>query len=400
MAKKLIILTAGVLVMGLAVTGLSQRAGRGGKVQAVIVQEADRTFTRGWMKKDRGKSVFIDTKGKTSTLSQEAKVFTISQMERDLKKYQQNLLMQDMKEFERLTKILDWARSHRLYEAMVEYGEKFKRLNLANPNPEIEDMLKEAKEKLAELKSPPGEGGGSQWTMEDVQKVRFAFLPIKGPVEALPVVFKKNVLRRFLEEMGKSGKYVTVEEQRRFNSLRPAEKAQRIKLETGDKFQEDIVIGKDPQGIMEFRRVAEPMLARSCANPNCHGGGTLQFKLIARAGALPDIYANFYSLDTFRSQNGDVINHDEPEKSLLLNYLLPADLAADKLSHPTQIPPMIKSKRDPRYTQMVNWLKSLPPQPIDEATGQEVATTQPAEAAAPPAETSEKPAKPKPSRAK
>ncbi len=394
MSRKLIVLTAGVLVTALALTGFSQRAGRGGKFQPVVVQNADGSFVRGWVKKDRGKSVFIDIKGQAVDLAENAKVSTIPQMEREFKKFQQNLLMQGLKDYEQFTKFLDWARSHQYYEAIVEYGEKFKRLNLANPNPEVENILKEAEEKLAELKTPPTEGGGSEWTMEDVQKVRFAFLPVKGPTENLPVAFKKNVLRRFLDEMAKAGKFVTPEDQRRFNALRPAEKAQRIKMETGDQYQADIVISKDPQAIVDFRRTAEPLLARSCSNPNCHGGPNLAFKLMARANALPDLYANFYSLDTFRTEKGDVINHDQPEKSLLLNYLLPGDLAEDKLTHPTQIPPQIKSKRDPRYTQMVHWLKSLPPKPIDEMAGQ-APTSQPAETSVPLGEKPESPTKAK-----
>jgi hypothetical protein len=393
MDKRWMSLLAAGVIAGLALTGFSQRPGRSGKVQPVFVQSADGSVSRGWVKKDRGKSVFIDSKGKTSDLAEDAKLTTIPQMEREFKKYQQSLLMQDLKDYERVVRLMEWAKTHQFYEAIVEYGEKFRRLNLANPNPEIENLLKEAQDKLVEFKAPPSEGGGSAWSVEDVQKVRFAFLPVKGPTENLPVAFKNNLLRRFLDDMASTGKMVTPEDQRKFNALRPGEKAQIIKLETGDKYQADIVINRDPQAILDFRKVVVPFLARSCANSNCHGGTTLPFKLVTRATALPDLYANFYSLDTFRTDKGDVINHDQPEKSLLLIFLLPRDSAGDKLAHPTQIVPQMKSKHDPRFTQLVRWLKSLPPKPIDEITGQ-APTSQPAEGA-PAAENSETPGKTK-----
>ena len=59
------------LVIGLSLTALAQRAGRSGtRLQPVFVERENSYFDRGWIKKEDGKSVFIDLEGKTSDLGE------------------------------------------------------------------------------------------------------------------------------------------------------------------------------------------------------------------------------------------------------------------------------------------------------------------------------------------
>jgi len=365
------------LVAVFALVGFSQRAGRGpAGTQQVVVEKSDGTFARGWLKKDKGKSTFVDAKGESVELTKKDKTYTLSQMNQEFKRVRQSIMTQDLKDIERNSKIISWAKNHNLYEQVEEYAQKNIQLNPSNPDPIAEENLKWAREQLDAIKTGPSAGPGSDWTMQDVQKVRFALIPPLGkPAENMLITFKNNVVKRFFEKEGKEGKYGTKDAQREFSRKPPTEQAQIIKQETGNTYQPDINIGKEPTVMLEFKRIVQPIVTRGCSSINCHGSGHNPLKLAPRAATPPEIYANFYSLDTHRSERGTIIDHENPNQSLLLNYLLPPILASNNLTHEHEIRPLIKSKSDPRYRQLVDWIKSLPTEPIDRLANQESVTT-------------------------
>jgi predicted CxxxxCH...CXXCH cytochrome family protein len=204
---------------------------------------------------------------------------------------------------------------------------------------------------------------------------------VKGSVENRQISFKRNVVRRFLAEMEGEGKLNTPELVRQFMALPSTQQAQRIKLETGDRFQPDIVIGRNPGEVADFQRFVQPILTRTCGNVNCHGGGQLGFKLLPKATTPPEVYANFFSLDTYRTGQGNLVDHSKPEESLLLSFLLPAGQSSDKRAHPTQIvPPPVRTTKDARYQQVLKWIRGLPVEPIDRAIGESGISTRPAAA--------------------
>lgn len=368
------------LVLGLAGDGYSARSARGGRGEPRILETADGRFVRGWLNKGSGGELtFTDMDGATMEITKSSKLHTIRAMEAEYQQVQRSILTQDLKDYEKYTKLMDWARQHGLYKQVAENAERVIRLNPSNPDPTAVKELAWAREQLAAVKTGPSSRNQSNWTMEDVQKVRFALLPTKRPVGNVQVSFKRKVQQRFLEEMAARDKYRTPEAKRQFLAKPPAEQARIIKLETGNMFQPDIVIANNPPVMAEFQRVIQPILTRTCATTLCHGSGTLSLKLLPRATAAPEIYANYFALDTHRAKGGDLIDHGKAENSLLLQFLLPASEASAEGRHPQPItPPPVRTTKDVRYQQVLKWIKSLPPEPIDVAiSGDENPTSQP-----------------------
>jgi len=379
MNKKIISIVIAVILSVFTAAGVAQRAGGRGKGQQAIVEMTTGNYERGWIKKEgKGKAFFTDESGKTTELTRGTKVHSLATIQKEYKQYEQSIMNQDLKDFEKYSKLLSWAQQHSLYEEVVKNAERMIRENPSTPDPEAQEALKTAREKLATIKAGPTAAGlRSDWTIEDVMKVRFALLPSKGRVENMSVVFQKQVLQDFLTAMNNEGKFQTKTQQQQFLQLPPTAQAQVIKTETGNKFRDGIRINKDPVQITEFRKVVEPLLNRSCATEACHGGGNLPFKLLFRPTNVQEVYANFYSLDTTKVDKGDLIDHGNPENSLFLSFLLPPGQGKGE-SHPTKIATPIKTQKDPRYRQVVQWIRSLPALPIDQAINQETVSTQPA----------------------
>ncbi len=80
------------------------------------------------------------------------------------------------------------------------------------------------------------------------------------------------------------------------------------------------------------------------------------------------MYTNFLILHSLTAQlepevrGQPLINRDRPAASLLLEYLLPRAMA--KHPHPTDIDPVVKSKRDAKYLVIRQWISRLDPRPI------------------------------------
>jgi hypothetical protein len=114
-----------------------------------------------------------------------------------------------------------------------------------------------------------------------------------------------------------------------------------------------------------FRRNVEKVLQTGCVQ--CHTVGKVEgnnrFALFA-GEADQAVYSNFIILQQFeRKQDGVVrkmIDRTHPEESLLSQYMLPA--AQAQIPHPKvqNYAGMVKNANDPRYVQVLNWLRSLP----------------------------------------
>ena len=183
--------------------------------------------------------------------------------------------------------------------------------------------------------------------------------------------FENDVKKRFVEF--KNRQYA------QFNKLRPVEQALDI-LGNGDaKMINDVKVMGDPSAMLDFRKTILPVMLNSCATVNCHGNaaaGGVQF--VTPAASDADAYTNFYLLTQWGKGVGSegggffggsserkMIERGQGERSLLANYMLPKNLA--EIPHPTVAgyDLVFRSKDDPRYKQLLNWmnlsLKSPPP---------------------------------------
>jgi hypothetical protein len=138
-------------------------------------------------------------------------------------------------------------------------------------------------------------------------------------------------------------------------------------------FYDKVQILDQPESLRRFRDdVHRVLILNSCATSDCHGGtsaGRLVFSTF-RANSDPTVYTNFYLLQQYRTASGEpLLNYEHPERSLLLQYALPRDIA--RARHPVVPPnspdagkrdqwrPALQGPGDRRLEAAVDWIKSL-----------------------------------------
>jgi hypothetical protein len=136
-------------------------------------------------------------------------------------------------------------------------------------------------------------------------------------------------------------------------------------------FLRSVHVLSDPQTIIEFRRDVQPPILAGCAASNCHGSPAHwgNFQLLNEV-TEPAVYTNFYNLVTYVMNvpgGGGVFNNGtqrrmidraQPENSLLLQYMLPPEMAATP--HPGirnfDYRGVVKSREDARYQRIAAWI--------------------------------------------
>lgn len=121
---------------------------------------------------------------------------------------------------------------------------------------------------------------------------------------------------------------------------------------------------EDPPAMQAWRtNVHATYVLSYCASSACHGGETDAMKALPllRDRDLTGAYTNFYLLQGFRNQSGDMIERDQArlDQSLLLQYGLPQDVA--QFRHPAVKGwrPFFARKDDARYRQYLDALAML-----------------------------------------
>jgi hypothetical protein len=206
-------------------------------------------------------------------------------------------------------------------------------------------------------------------TPEEVNRIKqVEFSPAD---EKLRINFKNDVIKKYLEANPN-------EEARTFaafNKLPKPEQAFRI-IKHGGELAKDVEIAGDPAIFMSYRRDVLPLVLQNCATSSCHGGSneaSAKFGLISPAADQTTVYTDFYVLQTTKQKlegAGDggmfapamayMINRNQPEKSLLLQYGLPANSA--EMKHPQArgyTPLFQKGTADPKYAAVKNFIGSL-----------------------------------------
>jgi hypothetical protein len=164
--------------------------------------------------------------------------------------------------------------------------------------------------------------------------------------------------------------------------------------------KKDVQVLSDPPALFQYRRQVQPFLIANCATSGCHGGPNAQkFMLITPAESDAASYTNFYILQHYtkplRASSNTIFGHgdlrmvdrQQPERSMLLQYALPGAIA--EYDHPevANYKPAVRGVNDPRYRQILDWIgKSLRPEDpqygIDfPVPGMAGSTTQPASSA-------------------
>ncbi|MCY2928120.1 MAG: hypothetical protein NTV86_01235 [Planctomycetota bacterium] len=204
----------------------------------------------------------------------------------------------------------------------------------------------------------------------DIQKIRLSELT--SDENQLPIVFSNDVVKRFLKTP--LGKEIADDAKalQRFQALTPAARAVRIRdavAGTADAADilKDVAVKSDPRVIVRMREKVWTRVALRCGSRECHGGAKLNgvIRLVNRpdAGAAA-AYTNFILLDGMVGKTGDrLIDRNEPERSLLLQYGLPNDLPPKdgQLRHAKVKGwlPLYKNTGDGAYQDVLRWISSL-----------------------------------------
>jgi hypothetical protein len=156
------------------------------------------------------------------------------------------------------------------------------------------------------------------------------------PDEDITVSIPTDVKRKFAAKIGVPFS--------QFDALAPMDQFNQI-LQKGDgEMKAAMKIGRDPQAILQFKRLIQPMVLRNCATSGCHGG-TAGGKFILYNGTdTATTYTNFYIMEQFSMKtgasagffggNGDrkMIERGDGAHSLLINFGLP--IGQGDVSHP------------------------------------------------------------------
>jgi hypothetical protein len=154
------------------------------------------------------------------------------------------------------------------------------------------------------------------------------------------------------------------------------------------KYLQGIVTISDPAALAAYRSgtgVSNYVL-QNCATAECHASISRRagnFRLVQPATTPEQQYTNFYILSMYANRDGKMIDRDNPEKSLLLQYSLP--YANASIPHPHVDIHRLSGPSDPRVRTAINWIRALAfPKPNYGITYQ-VPVTEPAATASTPA---------------
>jgi hypothetical protein len=282
-----------------------------------------------------------------------------------------------------------WCRSRKRYDLLIEQCEYILKLNPKHVNAKL--LLSIAKREQAtgqpqdnletDTDTAPkliAEAGALQFVSEDdIQVLRFAELSRRFP-ERVSVRFHNDVLERFVQSKLRTGHWDRLD-RIAFSRTKPWVKLHQIvrvpsigppakKFDTSiddeetspaDAYKDDIEIRSDPYVFARFRRVVLPIVMRGCATSGCHGSVNAPvFRLYRDAGLRERaVYTNFLVLDSLRSGKHKFIDRDMPADSLLLQYLLPEEMAEHH--HTTKIKPVVRFRDDRNYLLIADWIGEL-----------------------------------------
>jgi hypothetical protein len=208
------------------------------------------------------------------------------------------------------------------------------------------------------------------WLITDEEKFRVRMEEIDRN-ERLPLQFRNNVVERFIKKWRGIQDFKKFEFEDYFRGRVQSDPTwaldymRTINPDDTD-IKDDLIVLNDPKFMVDFRNKVWPIVAASCATSTCHGAGEPKGKLrlfnAAGRNELMD-YTNYLLLDGYVSNGRRMVDRNDPEQSLLLQFMLPEDLA--KFRHPTTITSAVGRRGDPKFGIVQEWIRSLhqPPHP-------------------------------------
>lgn len=216
--------------------------------------------------------------------------------------------------------------------------------------------------------------------------------------------FLNNVAERYLEQYGEKDGM----DAKSFRKLSPMQQFYKIRDTKDPALMRDLSIVGDPVRVSTYRKQVQPIMLSGCTSSGCHG--TMEGKgfvvFVNPTSSDGATYSNYYILmhytrmmqtdgtglfDTGKIER-KMIDRQNPENSLLLQYGLPRTSAIFKHPQVNGQTPIFRDKNDPKYKTVLAWIKSLgpidpvyrvdfvPPRGVGESSATQPAATGPATA--------------------
>lgn len=185
------------------------------------------------------------------------------------------------------------------------------------------------------------------------------------PGEGVRIKYENDALRRYIDAMRgqELSNWDRPGKEERFLAMPRNEQVAEILRNMPENWAllKDIHVLHDPKFMRDFRTRIWPMVQRSCAGANCHGGpapkGSLKFYNVAGNADRVD-YTNFVILTGWRKGGKWLIDRNNIEDSLLLQYGLNRKIS--KNWHPgPEIRPLFTSQRVRSYRLVLEWARQL-----------------------------------------
>jgi hypothetical protein len=202
---------------------------------------------------------------------------------------------------------------------------------------------------------------------QDIFWVRL--MELRKDDKGIGVKFVNDAQNRFINAMEGSGLpgWDSLRAKKKFRSQSHFKQTQEMlrEMPNNTSLLRDVHVMRDPKFFIGFRKAAWPKVRQYCAATQCHGGpkvnGGLKFLVYPGKGNKKVDYTNFVILVGSSSRGRPLIDRDNAEDSMLLQYGLTAKVA--KFKHPKingqPIRQAFSSVNDPSYKATLKWIKSL-----------------------------------------
>lgn len=216
-------------------------------------------------------------------------------------------------------------------------------------------------EPVATTPAPASPTAGGEFVSEDeIYRIRLFELK-KG--ESVSVDFRNKVIDRFFDKMRGIEEFKDPTAQSKFKALPRHRQLQIItdRIDQDDReIRDDLLIKTDPKFMKDFRTGVWSIMTQSCSQVQCHGaatgkGGLKLFNVPGKSERAD--YTNFLIMSLWEKDGQRLIDRNDNDSSLVLQYGLPAGLA--RLRHPKPISPIFASSKAANYKRCEDWIKSL-----------------------------------------
>lgn len=250
--------------------------------------------------------------------------------------------------------------------------------------PEAQRLLRlvEAQLSLRQSAEADGPSGGEEepeaevdrgrlLTREEVNLMRVYEIDFSSPPR---LAVKPETIRKMIEQYGSSGVIPTSATER--NALFRADPLEIVRmlfeLRARELYGEVQVLSEPPAMNLFRQRVHNTWLLQNCATSGCHGGPDAGALMLHRRGYQNERvrYTNFLILERLDlDPDWPLINYEDPEMSLIVQYALPQDAARKPHPDVRGWRPAFTRPDDRMKRDTIQWIKSMmrprPGYPID-----------------------------------